>query len=492
MKKVGVIGGGIAGCATALEAARQGYDVSLFESTDQLLGQSSDASSCCFGVGFYHSDIDAAKTSLESCIRLIRYLKEQTGNTFQVQDYTKGPARDTTRIVYVVGDNSVIPPVEVLAMYESLKCHYAHLISQDSENAVLGEVERFYRVLDIQQFVGILDIEKAAIIIDTCDTMFDWVALKKHLIHCLYSHENITIYLKSNVKALQHPILESDSLKTKVITEDGPQYLFDEVINAAWRNADRLNQAAGFYHGEPIINKILALAVVKLPKELQNRSFLFGYRKLLFLTSGSDGVGYLSYAPASYRSVFPSDASQLEEDRFMLEMSDATSKKKLGEEIIAGASQHIPALANCTLLDLKIGVIRAPEQVVNKGVCEEELKLKYKGIRAVALGLIINEARQHTFWNENAQEVLLLLNKHAKTKSMVIHLARLIVEHLPEKLHKPTILLIFLSHFSSLFVNIEPAKLETTFQTELSRFSLFFLHKHYVNDQISKLSITPA
>lgn len=490
MKTLGVIGGGIAGCATALEAAKLGYDVSLFESTDQLLGQSSDASSCCFGVGFYHSDIDAAKTSLESCIRLIRYLKEQMGGTYQVQDYTKRSLGELARIVYVVTDNSVITPAEVLVMYESLKYHYAQLISQDPENAVLGEVETFYRILDKQEFVGVLEVEKAAMIIDTCDTMFDWVALKKHLIHCLFSHENITIYLKSNVKALQHPILESDSLKTRVITEEGPQYIFDEVINAAWRNADRLNQSAGFYHGELITNKILALAVVKLPEALQNRSFLFGYRKLLFLTSGSDGVGYLSYAPSSYRSIFPSDSSQLEENRLMLAMSDGASKKKVGEEIIAGASQHIPALANCTLLDLKTGVIRAPEQVVAKDVCEEELKRKYKGIRTVALGLIVNEARQHTFWNENAQEVLCLLNKQTQTKSMVIHLARLVVEHLPERLHKPTILLIFLSHFSSLFVSVEPAKLETTFQTELNRFSLFFHHKQSVNDEIGKPTIT--
>ena len=37
MKKLGVIGGGITGCITALHAAKKGYEVTLFEK-DKILG----------------------------------------------------------------------------------------------------------------------------------------------------------------------------------------------------------------------------------------------------------------------------------------------------------------------------------------------------------------------------------------------------------------------------------------------------------------------
>ncbi|MDP3704529.1 MAG: FAD-dependent oxidoreductase [Legionellaceae bacterium] len=485
MSKIGIIGAGIAGCTTAIELANKGHEVTLFERTDNLLRQSSDATSHCFSVGFYHSDIAVAKVSLDACIRLLRHLKEQMDVPFQERERVNG----IDRIAYVISTQSVISPENVISHFEALKSHYATLVRQDVRNRVLGPVDAFYNIADKQHFATLLDVDNIALIIETCDGLFDWHALKNHVIAKLHSHANITIQFHANVTAIQYPVVEEDSLKTSMLMDDGQCYVFDYIVNAAWRNAERLNQTAGFYSVESLSNKISALAIVQLPKELHNRSFFFGYNNLIFLTSGEDGIGYLTYSPVSFNIEFPGYTAQREEDKVMLSMEEPTNKIIIGDNIIAGATRYIPALSQCVLRDLKVGVIRASDSTMlqaNEGL---NLLRQYKGVRPIALGLITNEARQHTFWNDNAQEVSRLIDKQIQIKTMVMMFVRLVVEGLPQQVQNKQLLFILLSHFSVLLVDDEKTQLNCNIQSELARYSIFCANKFEINAQIERRNL---
>jgi hypothetical protein len=396
-KTTGIIGGGIAGCATALELAENGMQVTLFESTDQLMSQTSDASSSCFGAGFYYSDKNAATKSLEICINLLKYLKEKTGKTFQIQDNSI-----TNRIHYVITKNCIISQKQILETFEHLKMHYAKLIMQDPHNAVLGPVDMFYTIVDKSKFIDILDTSNILMVVDTCDTLFDWPMLKKYLTSCLLSHPNITICFNTEVKAIQK--LSGADKKTSVIAENGKNYQFDYIVNAAWKNLSRLMPNKETQSIEILDNYITGIAIINLPKPLHNQSFFIGYDNICFLTSTATGIGFLTYAPVSCMARFSSSA-HAEEDDFIREHSSYEQKKKLGNAIISGALSYIPALKGSTLIDLKIGVIKKTGAL-------------FKSVNQIEGNIFTNEASQHTFWKKNAKEIVQMIKNQENIDSI--------------------------------------------------------------------------
>ena len=69
--KIGIIGGGVAGCSSALMLAELGYKVVLWEYNEDLLAGSSDATPCRLGI-FHYPNQETALMCLDSTIALMK------------------------------------------------------------------------------------------------------------------------------------------------------------------------------------------------------------------------------------------------------------------------------------------------------------------------------------------------------------------------------------------------------------------------------------
>jgi glycine/D-amino acid oxidase-like deaminating enzyme len=414
--EVGVIGGGIAGVSTALQLAAKGALVSLFESTDRLLGESSDATSHCFGAGFYHSDSHAAQISLEASIQLIRYLQEKTGEAFFVTQTPDNPEL-LNQIAYVIKKDSVLDVKTALDQFEVLKKCYAELVRKDPGNAVYGPVDNFYRVAENwEPYAGLIQLDSIDAIIETADAMFDWPKLKSYLLAELITNPNITIYYQTTVCQIQSGNKELGT-PAKIVTTAGAAYAFDYLVNAAWRNSDRLNRTLDLSSETSLDNKISVIATLEVPQPLRHRSFFLGYDNYIFLTAGAQQKSYLTFSPVSYQHIVSALAPEGHEEALMSDLIE--HGQGLAAEILKGAAAYFPPLEQAIVTEVKIGVIRAgqaPDLSIDKPA-EDTALSQYMGVSVPRDRYVVNEARQHTFWYANARRVADIIEQdHCDTR----------------------------------------------------------------------------
>ena len=133
MKKIAIVGGGIAGSSIALYLSELGLNISLFEKKDTLV----DGPPICHlhaGGNLYREISD------EQCLTLLKESIEL------VQLYPC--AVDFRPTVIAVPTNDKGKPEELFTRLEKLKDEYAHLIKEDIKNRVLGSVDDYYKVFD--------------------------------------------------------------------------------------------------------------------------------------------------------------------------------------------------------------------------------------------------------------------------------------------------------------------------------------------------------
>jgi len=279
-KTVAVIGGGIAGCTSALKLAGAGYKVDLYESAEHLLSRTSDATPCRLGVGFHYMDTNTAILTLRTNIDLVRYLIRKTGNHFQVQNYDNGRF-SPKRIYYVIAKETVVPLDEIREIFTQIREEYRRLVEKDPENAVFGPVENFYQEIDKNLLTETIKVDDVLTVYDTCESLFDWPLFKPFIIGEVHSNPKIKVHTETNVLAIQR----SEDLKMSVKSQLGERH-YDFLVNSSWHNADQLNQNLELrdYHCQTI-NRVKCMAIVELPKSLRNKSFLFGYGPFCALSS---------------------------------------------------------------------------------------------------------------------------------------------------------------------------------------------------------------
>ena len=417
-KTVAVIGGGIAGCTSALKLAGAGYKVDLYESAEHLLSRTSDATPCRLGVGFHYMDTNTAILTLRTNIDLVRYLIRKTGNHFQVQNYDNGRF-SPKRIYYVIAKETVVPLDEIREIFTQIREEYRRLVEKDPENAVFGPVENFYQEIDKMTLTGTIKVEDVLTVYDTCESLFDWPLFKPFLIGEVHSNPKIKVHTETNVLSIQR----GEDLKMVVKSQLGDRQ-YDFLVNSSWHNADQLNQNLEVrdYHCQTI-NRVKCMAIVELPKSLRNKSFLFGYGPFCALSSrnieGRD-TGYLTYEPVTNILQLQSDAQWTDEQKKYVNGEIPISQKiELGHQILEGASQFIPDLKHAKFLELKMGVVRTDGGEVDIYSRDKHFARDFMGVYPLTLGIVVNEARKHTYWHENSKKTVELIDNQVAMKNEI-------------------------------------------------------------------------
>lgn len=421
---IAVIGGGIAGCTTALRLAKIGYKVSIFESAPQLLSSSSDATPCRLGVGFHYMDEATALLTLRTNIALIRYLIETTGFDFSVRNYQDGKL-SVKRIYYVVMEDSVVPASETKALFEKIRQEYAKMISDEPQNAVFGPAEDFYRDVSKEEVKDLINLERVVAIYDTCESLFNWPLLKSYLAGSLHNEGDIDIYKQVKVTAIR----QKSHLKMEVESYD-KKWEFDYIINASWYSTDILNKTLGpIIRKSNTINRVKCMATINIPEKLYNKSFLFAYGPFCALsTRYHEGkhMGYLTYEKVTNLMQIPGNQELTEEqERYITGNLEEEEKESLGNRILEGATQFIPDLAEAEYSNLKVGVVRTDGGIIDISSKDRHFERTFRGVYPACYGVIVNECRKHTYWNENSRLSVEFLKTQMKIRKIILNIVQL-------------------------------------------------------------------
>jgi choline dehydrogenase-like flavoprotein len=153
MTKIVIIGGGIAGCTTALELAKNNpeAEIIILEQSRDILQSTSARTPGRMGLGYHYFDAQTSQTYMEHTIGFMK----KYSDCF-VGEESK-PHLQSGR--YFIVKDSILPPDEVLAGYEKISSHFQEICAKDASNNIF-KTQRLHKMLDSSQFEGGVDPKK--------------------------------------------------------------------------------------------------------------------------------------------------------------------------------------------------------------------------------------------------------------------------------------------------------------------------------------------
>ena len=252
MKKIAIVGGGIAGSSIALYLSELGLNVSLFEKKNTLV----DGPPICHlhaGGNLYREIPD------EQCLTLLKESIEL------VQLYPCAVDFRPTVIAVPTDDNG--EPEELFERLEKLKDEYARLIKEDIKNRVLGSVEDYYKVFDRDEIEALKlrdTLEKPITLdewmipvvknIDLKRVKFPLIMVQEYGLNIFRLAASVTLALAS----ISHAQVLLNTLVTDIVREENSYIVkykqdklekeekFDYLINAAGFKSGEIDDMLGF------------------------------------------------------------------------------------------------------------------------------------------------------------------------------------------------------------------------------------------------------
>lgn len=203
---VAVIGGGIFGCMTALELARNGFDVTIFERQKNIMAGASKNNQNRLHRGFhYPRDIKTAK----QCIN---------GFKLFVDEFPESIRDKTTNVYYIASSGSKTTAEEYISFCDTMKLPYTvtDLLSNDP-----------IEVKNVS--LGILCDE----VIYDCDILRELLIKKFNL-------EEVVIKCETDVVS----VVKKKSGFLLFFKDQPPKY-FDAVVNCSYGDINRLTNTLG-------------------------------------------------------------------------------------------------------------------------------------------------------------------------------------------------------------------------------------------------------
>jgi choline dehydrogenase-like flavoprotein len=153
MTKIVIIGGGIAGCTTALELAKNNpeAEIIILEQSRDILQSTSARTPGRMGLGYHYFDAQTSQTYMEHTIGFMK----KYSDCF-VGEESK-PHLQSGR--YFIVKDSILPPDEVLAGYEKISSHFQEICAKDASNNIF-QTQRLHKMLNPADFEGGVDPKK--------------------------------------------------------------------------------------------------------------------------------------------------------------------------------------------------------------------------------------------------------------------------------------------------------------------------------------------
>ena len=260
--RVGVLGGGLLGCCTALALAERGIDVVLLDRNQSLLSRAAVANEGKIHLGYMYAGdrtFATARMMMEGALAFGPFMQRYAGISMETLRLSK-PAqyavhRDSQHSADDVG--SYLREVQRLIVSAA----------KGRERAYFGfDLSKPLRDWTHQERKASFDPEAVVAVFETPEVSIDPDALAAALRACIAAHPRIET-------RLEHTVLraERDTHRINVVSQhaDGQATdSFDHVVNALWDGRLAIDATMGLNPGRPWLHRLKYGITFTLPQGL--------------------------------------------------------------------------------------------------------------------------------------------------------------------------------------------------------------------------------
>lgn len=433
-KHVAILGAGAGGTATAIELARRGFLVDLFDKNSDILLGSSNATPGRAGHGFHYIHAETGILYLDATLEIVKEFPGCLLGAGRAEDhflrhglyFIMKEAKDLAAEDHEFA--SLFPVQNILDTYSQLKTAYQEKIASDPELCFFGDPEQFYRIANLADFAEVVDISKVAVVVDTREELLNWPLVREKLCHQVNIHPNIAVHKKSYVKNAHYDA----NTHGFVIETNKKKYNVDYVINATWENVEYLSNRMGFHvQHENRTVRLKCIIKVILPDLLKHKSSMFFCMgaHCMFSNMG-DGTAMVTYAPITNIRSSTDIKISAEIQSFLNGEASTIKKMALAKKILDGISKYIPVMADATIRDVGFGIIKTIGDVDIFDPNSRFHHRDYLGVTPRQIGWVDNSCMKLLYFSCNARLTASILEQHEIANEYIFQ----IKEHLcPER-----------------------------------------------------------
>ncbi len=257
--RIGVLGGGLQGCAVALALAERGAKITIFDQKEALLTGVAVANEGKIHLGYMYAgdpSLATAKTMIRGALTFAPFFARHFGMpkfafptsipaVYCVHRDSQQSAEDVCRYLKVV---------HALIM-EAAECRPDDYFGKD-----LKAVPREWSGVEIEQSFNARLVEAA---FDTVEVAINPVELGKTLRAFIADHPRIETALNHTVlkAGIEHDAVWIDTEHNTNVRRDR----FDHVVNALWGGRLALNHSIGLYSNRPWLHRLKYGVSFRLP-----------------------------------------------------------------------------------------------------------------------------------------------------------------------------------------------------------------------------------
>ncbi len=405
MARIAIIGGGVAGCATALELAKYGHEVVVLEQNKDILSGTSAKTPGRMGLGYHYYDLETAIFYMEQTIAFMkRYPDCFLGDEIKESYLLHGR--------YFIVKDSLIAPKDLIATHDKILSRFKDMCLSDKSNNIFNTVF-LHRDLDLQEYKNDVNTKIITLAIETKERLLDWQKFGRYLRQELADYQSIKIKVNFKVSDLSYgnngSFILSDGLRSQEV---------DYVVNCAWQNIEFLNEKFGIrsdFEGDaklPMTLRLKLLAEVELPESLKKKhSMFFCVGAHAMFSNLGNGIARITYADVTNHFVTTKNYMPEKYEKWLSDGLNKEEEREYGEKIIKGVSKYIPEMAKAKLRKIMPGIVKSKGAFELRNKDSSFHKRNYSGVEERQIGWIDNASMKLFYCFGNAMEVAKIISK---------------------------------------------------------------------------------
>lgn len=387
MAKITIIGGGIAGCTTAIELRKRGHEVVILERDEDILRGTSARTPGRMGLGYHYFDSDTAKLYMTNTIEFMK----KYSDCF-LGDESAPYLRDGR---YFITKDSLVLPQELMASFDEISMEFEKSCEKDPSNNIF-KTFHLHRSMRFSEFQDDVSMDKIAFAVQTKERLLDWNKCETRLKDEI---AQLGIMVKTNCE-VSNAIRKEDGKFQLLSNLEEPENA-DYVINCSWQNIDKINETAGIGDAKTkkdapdksVTSRLKLLAEVELPESLREKhSMFFCVGPHAMFSNLGNGIGRITYAPVTNFGVTTDSQMPEQFEKWLNQGLTPEEELEYGQKIIEGAAEYIPAMKDAKLLHVIPGIVKSKGGVKLDDRESPFHKRNYDGVEEQQIGWIDNAA----------------------------------------------------------------------------------------------------
>jgi glycine/D-amino acid oxidase-like deaminating enzyme len=296
--RVGVLGGGLQGCCTALALAERGFSVTLFDRNDALLSRTAVANEGKIHLGYmYVGDptLATARTMMQGALAFAPFLRRHLGRSSPALTISA----PTTYVVHRDSQHSAEEISAYIAEVHRLILQAARGREFDYFGLDLGKAPRPW---SNDERNAVFNPEVVIAAFDTPEVAINPVELAGGIERCIDDHPLIEMRLGRNIVGVHR---DGDALQVASDGRDGRcDEAFDHIVNALWDGRLAVDRTIGLMPKRPWLHRLKYGVTFTWPSDIRSPASAtivsgpFGE-----MVSFPNGFTYLTWYPEGLQGI---------------------------------------------------------------------------------------------------------------------------------------------------------------------------------------------